>query len=244
MKKLLALSVVVAFASAASAGVIWFDDFDGYADQAALDAVYTQLYADPVNLDQTKGYSDGQSVSAGAHETSYDADRMWRNLGGEFAGTDAEPLRFEFMVQMDDTTDWWCRQYIEIRGYSGAGYGDGDLEELIALGCTSSGVADTGLYSARVVTGDNWFNLQTARSTEWTRLTALVKTSTVEMYVNGNLEYTSPRAEGFTIDSVVVGSGLSSRVEMWFDDLNIDIIPEPASLSLLALGALALLRRR
>jgi hypothetical protein len=234
--------MALSFVCAASAQTAWFDDFDSYADQAALDAVYTQLYADPVNLDQTRGYSDGQSVSAGAHETSYDADRMWKNLGGEYEGTDANPLKFEFMIQMDDTTNWWARQYIEIRGYTGAGYGDGDLQELIAMGCTSSGV-DTNLYAGRVVTGDNWFNLQTARSTEWTRLTALIKSTTVEMYVDGNLEYTSPRSP-FTIDSVVVGSGLSSQVEIWFDDLNIEVIPEPASLSLLGLGGLALLRRR
>ncbi len=239
MKKALAATLLVTFVAGAWAVPIWSDDFDSYADQAAFDAVYTQIYPEtPLVLDQTVGYSDGQSVNpTGPNESS--TRRAYVNLGGEFAGSDANPLVFEFMVQMSDAIDWWGREYIEIRGYEGAGYGDGDLQELIALGATSSGV-NTSKYNARILSGENWVDLQSDRSTEWVKLGAMLKTDTIELYVNDVLEYTGARAAGVTIDSVVIGSGLSSRVDFHFDDLN--ITPEPASLVLLALGML--IRRR
>lgn len=238
MRRLLAVGVILAFASTASAGVVWFDDFDSYADQAAFDAVYTQIYpAVPLLLDQTMGYSDGQSVNPLGPNNNYER-RAYMNLGAEFAGTDEDPLVFEFMMHVNDATDWWTREYIELRGYTGEGYGDGDLEELIALGCTSSGV-NTDLYNARVLTGLNWFDTTTAKVADWVLLTAEIKTDTVDIFVNGAFNASSPRAPGITFDSVVLGSGLSSRVDVHFDG-----VPEPATLSLLALSGLALLRRR
>ncbi len=238
MRRLLALGFVLVFASTASAGVAWFDDFDSYADQAAFDAAYTQLYpAVPLLLDQSMGYSDGQSVNPLGPNSNYER-RAYQNFGMEMAGTDEDPLVFEFMMHMNDATDWWTREYIEIRGYAGEGYGDGDLEELIALGCNSSGV-DTNLYNARILTGDNWVNTLTPKVVDWVKLTAKIMTDTVEVYVNDNLDYSGPRAPGITFDCVVLGSGLSSRVDVHFDG-----VPEPAALSLLLLGGLLAARRR
>lgn len=240
MRKLLALSIVMAVAATASAA-IWTDNFDSYADQAAFDAVYTQIYpATPMVLDQTVGYSGTQSINPPAPNVNYTC-RAYMNLGGEFAGSDAAPLTFETMIMINDATDWWSREYLEIRGYTGAGYGDGDLEELIALGVNSSGV-DTTKFNARVLSGDNWIDLSEKVAEEWVKLSAVIKTDTVELYVNDVLANSSPRAAGVTLDSIVLGSGLSSRVDVHFDDLN--IVPEPAALSLLAVGGLALLRRR
>ena len=234
MKKLLALGLVAVFASTAMAD--FSDDFDGYADQAGFDAVYTQIYpAAPIMLDQTMGFSDGQSVMTPAEAPS-SSNRAYYSLGMEYA-------TFQIMYKLDDETDWLSRQFFEIRGYAGAGYGDGDLEELIAIGATSSGV-DTTVYNARVLTGDGWINTTTAKTTEWVKLTALIKTSTVEIYVNDVLNASSPRTPGVTLDSIVLGSGLSSRVSAHFDDVLVSGIPEPASLALLALGGLALIRRR
>ncbi|MBU0640538.1 MAG: PEP-CTERM sorting domain-containing protein [Planctomycetes bacterium] len=239
MRKLVVLGIALSFVTAASAD--FFDDFDSYADQAAFDAVYTQIYPTvPLLLDQTMGYSDGQSVNPLGPNNNYER-RAYMNLGAEYDGTDAQPLVFEFMFKLDDAIDWWSREYFEIRGYTGVGYADGDLQELIALGVTSSGV-DTTMYNARVMNGAGWVNL-TTKTTDWVKLSAYIKTATVELFVDDNLFQTSARPAGVTFDCVVLGSGLSTRVNTHFDDLNVEIVPEPASLMLLALGALALRRR-
>jgi hypothetical protein len=239
MRKLLVFGFALVVASTASADTVaWFDDFDSYANQAEFDAVYTQIYPDvPLLLDQSMGYSDGQSVNPLGPNNNYER-RAYQDFGAELAGTDADPLIFEFMMHMNDATDWWTREYIEIRGYSGEGYGDGDLQELIALGCTSSGV-DTTVYNARILSGENWVDTQTLKVADWVKLTAKIMTDTVQVYVNDNLDYSGPRTPDITFDCVVLGSGLSSRVDVHFDG-----VPEPSSLTLLALSGFAFLLRR
>lgn len=245
MGRLVLLAVALGLAQFASADVIWSDNFDSYADQAAMDAVYTQIYPTaPALLDQAKGYSDLQSVHFG-QPTANSQVRMYKNLGLEAVGTDEMPVKIEFQVDID-TIAWNTRQYIEIRGYAGAGYDDGGLEELIAMGFTSSSI-DTTKYAGRVLLGPEagWFGYAAAKSTEWTKMTALIKTNTIEFYINDVLDTTKQRAPGYTFDCIVIGSGLSSAgADVWFDDLVVEGIPEPATLALLGLGGLALIRRR
>jgi len=229
------------------------DNFDGYANQAALDAAYTQIYpATPFALDQTQGYSDGQSIHATAPHANYER-RMYKNIG-QWDGSDDFPLKLEFMVNLadDGTADWWTREYIELRSYEGGAYGSGGLLNLVAVGATSSGV-DTTMMNNRVLYGSsepsswsNYANLtrQAVHDAHWTKLTTLFKSSTVEFYVNGTLDSVRNINPGMIWDSVVIGSGLSTNTDMWFDDLVISIVPEPATLVFLMLGGLFLRRRR
>lgn len=244
----LVVGAVLAFAGVASADLmtIWQDNFDGYANQAAFNAVYTQINAtNVVTLDQAKGFSDGQSITQPT-ATSGNGWRAWKNLGGEFDGSDEFPLKVEFMIDMDITNDFFTRNWIELRAYSGAGYLDGTLEQLLALGCASSGVPDTTKYAGRVTFGPQtgWFSMNTAKSADWTKLAIVVKTSTVEFWVNDQLDSVKNDTAGRTYDSIVIGSSFSSRVQVWYDDLKVSILPEPATLTFLALGGLFLRRRR
>jgi hypothetical protein len=258
---------MLVFAPAVSAS--FFDDFDSYANTDEMDDVtpsvvgpWVQIYPTaPFDLDTSKGYSQGNFPGNCVHPAGPDANsenRMYQNFegyGAEYVGTDANPITFSIMIQLGADNDWWTREYVEVRGYTGHGYADGDLQELIALGVTSSG--DTTTYDSRTLTGNNWEDMQPLKTTDWVKLTAEIKTSQVDYYYQTLVDpigdptgalnppvfsHSSARTPGVTLDCVVVGSGLSTRTDVWFDDVL--VTPEPASLALLVLGGLALIRRR
>lgn len=237
---------VLACAGMAQATIVWSDNFDGYADQAAFGSVYTQMFPEyPLLLDQSKGSSGAQSIHFGKPGANNQA-RVYRNLGGEYDGTDAQPLKLEVMMDLDEN-HWATRQYIELRSYRDGGYDEGALDDIIAIGATSTGIPTTNTYAGRVLSGPTagWFSFATNKSLEWTKLTVLIKTDTIEFYVNDVLDTTKSRKTGLTYDSIVIGSGLNSTgADVWFDDLVVEVVPEPATLGLLALGGLAMLRRR
>lgn len=242
MRRLLAFGVVLAFASTASAS--FFDDFDSYADQAAFETVWIPTPPGQV-LDQAKGWSDLQSVTNKPDPVGTNT----RALGQEYPGTDAFPIEFSVMTDVD-VLHWWTRSWVTLNAYDD----EGGLQAIVALGFTS-GQGQTKYHGRMYGGGDGWFDIddlsgdpQLDRTTEWTKLIALIKTDTVEYYVDAQplgdpkLGYISPRTPGITFDTVTIGTSYSSQEQVWFDD--VFVIPEPSALALLVLGGLALIRRR
>lgn len=252
MRKTILLVAAAGFlcAGSAQATVIWQDDYESYADTAALSGPYTQIHTSPLPLDTAKGYLSSQSIKAGPNANS--EQRMYIDLpGGSIAGTDAMPIKFEFMVDIEEVL-WHTREYIELRSYADGAYGQGGLQDIIAMGFTSSGV-DTAVANYRILSGPDagWHNYTSTEATrsamaaaDWTKLTALIKTDTIEFYVNDVLDTTKARNPNWQYDSLVLASGLSTAVPVWFDNVSVEVIPEPASLMLLGLGGLFLARRR
>jgi hypothetical protein len=257
--KILAAAVATLVISASSAlaqQITWNDNFESYADTAALSGPYTQLYPSaPFMLDTAKGYNSAQSIHSGIHANYL--NRMYINLpSGPRNGTDLMPLKVEFMIDTD-VNIWSTREYIELRSYSGGAYNVGSLNQIIALGFTSSGV-DTSRINQRVLygyTGTAWGNLTAnyatratvaAAGNDWTKLGMVIKSSTVEFYVNDNLDTIQTMTSGVWFDSLVIGSGLSTTADVWFDNIVVTV-PEPSTFALGLVGGLGLLcvlRRR
>jgi hypothetical protein len=237
MKRLLVAGVMLAFAPVALADI--YDNFDAYASQAEFDAVYG---AGGMTLDQAKGYSDGQSMS--------NASRLhnWVDLDPGPAGywaSDDDPLTLSVMVDVD-VLHWWTRSWILIYSYDALD----ELQDAVGVGFTSS--LDQSKYHCRGGSyvwhditdgsGDPVFD----RNTEWRELKAVLKSTTIDFYVDGVLGITTAKPEGILYTDLVLGTSYSSQEDVWFDDLSLTgtWVPEPATLSMLAVGGLALVRRR
>lgn len=181
------------------------------------------------------------TISTGQHQSgthsahvAISTDRMYRNLGIEVDGR----LRITFWLYDADQT----RAFVDVRGYDGAGYNTGPLNQLFAAGkynqTTYPGDTwDITKYQGRVVAGTSvgWFNLNAAgapsRSTGWHQFIIERRSNgtTVDYYVDGVLGRTITGATLSSLDSAAIGStGSASTVgEAWIDDVKVEYFDLP-----------------
>jgi hypothetical protein len=182
-------------------------------------------------------------VPAGGANSAYAGsagDRMWRNLGADVGA-------FYFSFWMYDGTH--TRMQGEVRGYTGAGYADGTLEQLFAIGryttVTMPGeIYDGTKYQGRIAfPGDTmgWFQLNAPgspdRSTGWHQFgIERTEENVLNFWVDGILSRSLTGATWATVDCVSLGYGAGTFAgDAWFDGVEFSAVPEPGSL--LALGA-------
>lgn len=264
IKAVSGLSAALAFVVSANAQyqLILFDDFDSYADQAAFDGVWSSTSTTIYSLDTTFG-NGGQSVKLPS-PASGSTGRYYRNLGGSYNGTDANPLVMSFDMYLDPagaTSNWaGARMYMEMRSYSGGVFGSGTLQQLLAIGVfnTSDDTYSGSRYQGRVAfSSTNWNTLDQddgnpandpLRSAGWHNLAVEVMSTTVNFYVDGVFAESAPRGNLGLFDSVVLGSGLSDGTApqeiFWMDNFRVEIVPEPASILILGAPLFALVRRK
>jgi len=236
-----------------------YDNFDGYADQAAFGAAWNVgVVGGGTTLSLDQSYSASQSVLQGVA-----AQQSARDFTPT-SGSNAQPLEWSFRFY-DSTQEANLRQFATIRDNSPA------LAQLVAIGAYNDSTLTKNLFTGLSVTaadlntyyacrvafapGPNWFILNTegvpTRSTGWHELKAVFSDTTVDLYVDGvlgmaDIQYASA-AGAITFDRVTVGSGLSSANGVaYYDDVLVQLVPEPSSFALAGLGAAALLifRRR
>ena len=253
MKKLLGMLVAGSCVASASATTVFMDTFD-YADDAALAAVWDQGSANPSYTHDAAFGNPAGSYSMPSPAGSFQGRRAV-NLGADYNPTNANPLVFSYdMYLPEDVAGAWngARHYLELRGYAGDAFGSGGLENLVSMGIynTSDDTFSTLSYQGRVTFGSNWNTLDEeagapTRSMGWHAMQIEITGDEIRFSVDGTLAEVEARPNGFGFDSIVLGSDLSANGwNVSVDNVKLEVVPEPATLALLALGGLAAFRRR
>jgi hypothetical protein len=244
------------------AGVVFSDDFESGNMNNWTQTTSAALTA---STDQNVIPAGGQYSA----KLTTSAARMHRNLLADNGGAELDgPSTVTSYIY--DTAGTATRVFNEVRGYSGTGLpnggttADGTLNQLLAIGkyntVTLPGeVYDGTKYQARVVTSDGgpttagWFNLNgpgaPSRSAGWHKfdIERLADGTTLNFYVDDILSRSFTGATAQSWDTVVMGFGTGTTIgDSYIDGIQLTdtTVPEPASLGLIALGGLTLLRRR
>lgn len=240
---ILAMVGVLLVAGAAQAA--FFENFDSYADQAALSASWTANTGSGLVLDSSKSQSAPNSAYTGTGNFPDPTQESSR----KYLDSDSVALRdVDFSFDFEDPSLTNGRTYGILQSRAGTEW-SGGLSQLVAIGKYSS--LATTKYAARIAFGSlNWFALDAGpdRTTGWH--TARIQgdgaatptlTFSIDGIVGKQVQLTQVQGD-VVFNWVVIGSGLTSNTGMNFD--NIRVAPEPTSLLLLALGGLIIHRRR
>jgi hypothetical protein len=168
-------------------------------------------------------------------------DKMYHNLYSEVAGWSV------FGCYLYDSNA--TRAYAEVRGYTGAGYNQGTLQNYYAIGKYNSTTMPGEAYNAtkyqgRVAIGpgtNGWFNLNLpgapSRSPGWHRFD-IVRTAggVYNFYVDGVLGRSFTNVTDCAWDCVTIGSVAagSTAGDAWFDAVLVGTIeppPEPLTIT-------------
>jgi hypothetical protein len=224
------LSVPNAFST-----IVFQDDFQGYADDAALQSVWSRvsgtsssifLTGDPMNA---ANYAIQQTTAAG---------RLRYVINGGVVPTTQEPtITFSFDLYDSNGGTANGRVYGELRNSAVA-------NGLLAAGIYNSvnvGVLDTTKYQARSVDGGQWIQLEAARSVGWHNFRFEITGNQADLYVDNALQpsFTDRAAGNVSYDWINMGSGLSGNSSALFDNVTVSTVPEPSvvALSMIGLGA-------
>jgi len=242
IRNLMASAMVLAIASygtIAAATIIISDDFEGYADTAALNAVWpigagteSQTF-----LDTTPDGSQAVAIT----QASVARSQSFSNV----IPTESQPLRVAFDLYDPDPTIN-ANQYIQLRA--------APLTQLIALGKSNlaggEGPADPTKWQARIAFDSlNWFNLDADRSAGRTEFEMLVYPDRVTFFVNGTEDRTvamGPGTIGSGFASLWLGSTTAGTIAgtVYYDNVLVQQIPEPSTAILLGLAGLGLVSFR
>lgn len=254
--KPLVLALAATLAAPASAQVLLEDSFDFYSNQTEFETAWQVVPTPNVSgtLDTVLSLSLPNSIRFAT--TAQRNQSFFSETGTPFG--DITIVRFSLDYYDTNAGVNPYRQFHNLQdGISPTSSG-----QLIGLGLNNNQLStDNGgnYYMGRILgytpnetgaTGSGaFFKLNgpgaPLRSTGWHNLAVEVSDTEFRFYVDNILSETVPNT--FTLrsyDVVRIGSGLSSTQTGNVDNVKVEIIPEPAGISLLALGAAGFAARR
>lgn len=243
---LVALATASISFSRVNAALIVSDNFDGYANQAAFDAVWA-----PITAGGT--LTNALSVSA-PNSVGYAITAQRNGLTtaetGVVSGSNIVTFSFDFYDSNASTAPY--RQYANLQD----GASPTSTGQLISMGLNNNltSAADGGnYYMARVLGLDGgtgasaYFKLNNPgsplRSTGWHNLRVDISNLVFNFYVDGFLAQTlTNTGAARSYEIVRLGSGLSSVATANFDNVHLETfqIPEPATIALAGMGMIGL----
>ena len=249
----IAIGAVLTFTARAD----MFDNFDSYANQAALLAAWNGTAPTGTGLQLSQSTPDPVSAPNDVEVTTTASYRLVRNIGTPIA---ANLLDWKF----DLYDGGGSRDFANLYAYTGA-WGAG-LQTAMGFGVYNTGVGNKymGRYSAitGAVYGDGavatagdggtggWFSLTSAanRSTAWhaMEVKGMVDPNDasklkLEFYVDGILGGSIWNVNPYNLTFATIGGAVSTTgAGSAYDNYSVAIIPEPSSVALCLLGGFGL----
>jgi hypothetical protein len=232
------------------AAVFLDENFDTYANQAAFESVWAPSATPATGTTLSTEQAMSPFQSAKGLTTASRNTRGIGEIGFLNASTDAVVFRFNFYDSNSGAAAY--RQYAELDDTAAPSAGG----QLFAMGLNNN-IAST-YYMARILGGDGgsgvsaFFKLDgtgaPVRSTGWHTLEADIMDTSVSYYVDGILSKTIDitALTDRSLDTVKVGSNLSSAQVAYFDDIHVErlTVPEPSAVSMVVLGLGVILMNR